>query len=578
MLRMYLLVETWVIVVPIVAVVLIGGGIALYVFWGKGKHLDNEILEVENHLGQINALPIKEKLAKLEVIGKNNVVFNSVYEEYQNLQKESESYYQLEIVPDIEKARAELKNKKYENTATALKGLQDKVSTYETKINKIDQRLNEVLKDDISTRSYETTVREKFKQYHDLYLSMEDDVSVYKEELENREKLIQDKFAGYDENLRRGHFDDANDELHDIEKMTADATAYLNDTHQAIVMITKELPRKLNETITMFNEMKDQYPLYHIAVGTNVTKIKDSISQLAERLRMFDAANINDSIQPTNTEIDELRGKLENERESRIEYEEKHDTCCDKESDIEKSHNKYMREVSHLSTIYKIDDKLKAKSNQVRSDVQKLSIIRKSLESLECGNQPYSLRVVKIREMATQIDAVGKSIDEYKKGIEELKSDAENAYQLVYDSSYQLKNAELDLRNAKHDIMISRYVESFNKAYAIIEKLNNIIGQTPIDISETRTLTSDLKMISERLLNDVKLDLETKEYCEQLIVFANAYRGNFSDIARSTSKAEDLYRTGRFKEAIDILNQAILTSRLELPEPLKRNPLEPRGE
>ena len=562
-----LLVATWIIVVPIVVVV-IAGLIVLYVVWGKGKRLENQILEAENHIGQIKSNNIKEKLAKLEVIGKNNVVFNSVFEEHQGLLNESENYYNLEIVPDIDKAKAELKAKKYDNTIVALRGLNEKISVYEDKVQKINTRLDEVLKDDNETRSYEATVKAKFKEYKDLYHSMEDDVIVYKTELERREIEISEMFAGYEDNLHRGNFTDAQDELHAIEKKTLDAMAYLNDNHQSIVMVTKELPQRLNEVITMYNEMKDQYPLYHIAVSTNVNEIKNDITGLGDKLRVFDTANLSTDIQSTVEKIDSLRAKLENERNSRIEYEEKHDDCCNKESEIEKSHTKYMREVSQLGTVYHVDDSLKAKSAMVRNEVNKLSIIRKGLDSLECANQPYSLRITKIREMAVQIDAVEKAVQDYKSIIEHMKDDAEYAYKLIYDASYQVKNAELDLRNARHDVLTARYVNQFNKVYELIEKLNELTSHTPIDTAEVKKNTSELNMSSEKLLHDVSEDLLNKEFAEKLILFANIYRGSFSDVARSVNKAEELYFAGRFKEAVDIVLTA--TSRFETPEPLKK--------
>ncbi len=559
-----LFVSVWLIIGPVAAVG-VAAGIVLYVVYGRAKRLDNLILEIENKLGKIKSIPIKEKLAKLEVIGKSNVVFSSVYEEYAALLRESNDYYEQEIVPEIDKAEAELKAKKYEQVQTIINGINGKVEIFLGKINQINQRLDDILKEDVDTRSYENVVRDLFKSYKDIYRGMYDDVALYRQELEAREASIASLFTGYDDNLRTGHFEDAKDELKTIEEKTHEAIDYLNNNRNSIVMVTRELPASLNEIILLFNEMITQgFPLYNLSATTKIAKIKTTIEDLISRLRIFNTTAIEDDIADVQNNIADLKAGLENERESRIEFDEKNDACYDKAAEIERSHAKYMREVAQLSNIYSMDDVLKGKSILVRSEVTKLSVIRKSLDSLTYGNQPYSLRVTKIREMVAQIEAVEKSMTDYKQAIIDMKDIVEYGYKQVSDTTYTLKNAQIQVRNARHEVLRQRYIEDFNYAYKLIETLNELVSTTPIDTASVGKCSAELNVCCEKLLAAVNLDLEQKSMAEQLIMYANSYRSIFNDVARNIGKAEDLYFAGEFKTALTTALQAV--ERFPLPD------------
>ena len=204
--------------------------------------------------------------------------------------------------------------------------------------------------------------------------------------------------------------------------------------------------------IDLYNEMQSlDYPLYHIVAVTTINSIKDSVSNVVSMLREFSFEGIEEVISEIDNKIADLHNKLDNEKNSRLEFDEKNKLCYDQAEALERAYIKYMREASQLGTVYQIDKDLEQKSSYVKSEVNKLSIIRKTLDSLNYGQQPYSLRVEKMREMVVQVEAVERGIKEYKASIANMRDNAEYAYDLVYDASYKLKNAQIEIRNSKHE-------------------------------------------------------------------------------------------------------------------------------
>ncbi|MFA6936094.1 MAG: septation ring formation regulator EzrA, partial [Bacilli bacterium] len=152
--------------------------------------------------------------------------------------------------------------------------------------------------------------------------------------------------------------------------------------------------------------------------------------------------------------------------------------------------------------------------------------------------------------------------------IANMRDNAEYAYDLVYDASYKLKNAQIEIRNSKHEFLREKYVDDFNYSYSLIEKLSLLISKAPIDTQSVNKYSEELNNNCNTVINNVNEDLRLLKIAEKLLMHANSYRSSFSDVARNLSKAEMFYFEGRFKDAIDLTLEA--TSRFYIPEQLTK--------
>jgi len=558
-------------IITIVAVVIVIFVVALVVvrLKTKQKRLSSIIFNYEKQVLNIKSIPVQSKLTKLEVVGKNNVVYASVFAEYSKSYKDTCDYYDEELRKQFDTAKAQVSNKEYASFSNTIKFIEESVFSYIQKVNQLDSQLQEIMKDEVDTKSYEDKVRLLYADCKKNYDDIKGDVEVLEVEYNTIFEDINDKFNLYDNDIQSGNYTDAKDMLEIIEKETIELENKLLQGHNPIKRATKILPQHLNEVIDLYNEMQSQdYPLYHIVAVTTINSIKDSVSNVVSMLREFSFEGIEEVISEIDNKIADLHNKLDNEKNSRLEFDEKNKLCYDQAEALERAYIKYMREASQLGTVYQIDKDLEQKSSYVKSEVNKLSIIRKTLDSLNYGQQPYSLRVEKMREMVVQVEAVERGIKEYKDSIANMRDNAEYAYDLVYDASYKLKNAQIEIRNSKHEFLREKYVDDFNYSYSLIEKLSLLISKAPIDTQSVNKYSAELNNNCNTVINNVNEDLRLLRIAEKLLMHANSYRSSFSDVARNLSKAEMFYFEGRFKDAIDLTLEA--TSRFYIPEQLTK--------
>ena len=90
----------------------------------------------------------------------------------------------------------------------------------------------------------------------------------------------------------------------------------------------------------------------------------------------------------------------------------------------------------------------------------------------------------------------------------------------------------------------------------------------PIDISKVQQLSSELAKLTDKLEKTASKQIVDAQYAEKLLMYANAFRPSYSDIARDVSKAEIYFYDGKFTEAIAITKEAL--SRFPMPEHLER--------
>ncbi len=564
-----LVIKGWIIALIAAVVIAI---IVLYIIFGKGKRLNKEVDFVESRLDAVNLLDIKEKIAKLEVIGRNNIVFANVYSEYQGEFEANEEYKTAEINPDIDKVKLEIKEKKYDLARELLDNINSKAEIYEEKVEKIRTRLEEILQQEVDTKSYETKVRELFSGYKELYRSMKDDVSTFANQLETRENDIDNLFLGYKSNVDDGRFEDAKETLQAIEKQTNEATAYLNENRDAIVRVTKDLPARLNELIATYNSMlKEGYPLYNLNMGGSVNNLSARLSNLVSRLRVFNPDGIIVDSETLAADIEKLSSKLGMERDCRIEFDTTYNSCYNDAVEIERNHTKNIRELAELRNYYKIDDETNAKANNVRIEVNKLKDIKKDLDEVTLGRQqPYSYRVIKIRELSEQINTVKARMEEYRNAFIFMKDVTEKAYNQIYDTYKEIKGLQLDVRNSKHSVLMSKYNNEFNRCYRLIETLDQAIHDAPIDVQIVKSNSLELTQLSEELRNQIQKELANKKVAENIIMYSNAYRSSFADVANALTKAETAYFNGDFEEAIEITDR-VVQDKFQFPEELRHN-------
>lgn len=549
--------------IGIILCVVVGLIIAVFVFLyvrvkTKKSRLMKNIHVLNKNFVEIQSLPIQAKLVKIEQIGDKNVVFARLCEEYTTQYDQIRKTYEPDLKKEFELAKEQVHAGDYLNLNETMKGLHIKLQAYKDKMYEVDRLVSSVTQDEEAIIAKAKNIKTILSECREIFVVNQEELKIFEAEYEEVFNDIQTNFDIYDDHLIRGNYTDAKEVLISLERIVVNLHKNISIAPKYANLATKVIPSKINLIIDEYTEMQTKgYPLYHIFANSTVSTVKDLLGQVIYSIKMFQFDGLENQINSIMEKINELRGKLEKEKENCLQFESEWMDIYNKAEDLERLYIKNMKDITRLSKVYEISERTNALANAAKVEVNKLSVIRRTLDSLNYGKQPYSTRLVKMQELKAQIAVVEEAINTYRNNFEDMRDNSEDAYDLVNEATVKLKNLQLAVRNTKIEKLKQNFNDEFAFGYNLIEKLGNIISYQPIDVDRVNKYYGDLKALVERIEKEASLQIKKAEYTEKLIMFANSYRSQFAEVARNCAKAELYFFDARFDEAIEMVKEAL---------------------
>jgi len=507
---------------------------------------------------EVQSLPIQAKLVKIEQIGAKNVVFARLFEEYSTLYNEIRKNYEPDLKKEFELAKEQVHASDYLNLNETMKGLHIKLQAYKDKMYEVDKLVSSVTQDEETVRAKEKNIKTIYLECREIFTANEEELKIFSDEFNAVFDNIDANFEIYNDHLIRGNYTDAKEVLISLERIVNNLYKNVSLAPKYANLATKVIPSKINNIIDEYTEMQTKgYPLYHVFANSTVSTVKDLLGQVIYSIRTFQFDGLENLINTIMDKISELRNKLEQEKENCIQFESEWTEIYNRAEDLERLYIKNMKDITRLSKVYEISKRTNELAEVAKIEVNKLSVIRRTLDSLNYGKQPYSTRLAKMKELNEQIKVVEAAINSYRSNFEDMRDNSELAYDLANESTTKLKRLQLAIRNTKIEKLRQIYNDEFAIGYNIIEKLGNVISYQPIDVDRVNKYYYELKALVERLEKETTSAIRKAEYTEKLIMFANAYRSQFGEIARSCAKAELYFFDARFDEAIEMVKDSL---------------------
>ena len=550
----------WTIIIVIAVVIVV----ALVAFvWirlvTKRSRFQKAILELDRKKNEINDLPIGFKLLRLEKIGNNNVVYAEVHREYKKKYDDLADEFNKDFATDYEACQRLLNEANYRKLAETIQVVENKLNTYDSKMKQLGEQIGQLTKDEDDTRNLEAELKTKNRECYEQYQKNHHELEILQDEFKEGFHQIDEKFKTYGEYMNRGNYTDAkemlmmiNDDLNEIEKQIQYAPKYT-------VVLTKDIPFAMNAVIDKYNDMQaNGYPLFHILASSTINNIKDRLTRIVSKLKYFEYGEIDEQIAEIYKDIKDLDNQLNEEKKSRDLFDEESKKIYDEAEALERFYIKHIKEVADLRKVYVVNDKQSELESRFKVEIQKLSVIRSGMDSLNYGNQAYSTRLGKLNDLINQVKIVRDCKDMITNNIEGMRDNSDDAYNLVEEGATRLKNLEIQLRNSRVEKLIQNFADDFADGYYTIDKLKGLFNVTPIEIDKVQYYRDSLITLLNRLQNEIQKQIDAAKYAERLLMYANSLKNDTGgDRIRNISKAELYYYDGKYEDAIRIAISAI---------------------
>ncbi|MGM9881765.1 MAG: septation ring formation regulator EzrA [Bacilli bacterium] len=328
----------------------------------------------------------------------------------------------------------------------------------------------------------------------------------------------------------------------------------LEDVPTVVLMATVLVPNKIEEATTYYYRMKrDGYPLDYLNVEYNIKEIRDKINHIMENLKKLE---LGDAIIELKTFIEYFNGlynDFDKEKESKDLFRQNIKELGYKIDNV----NKVVRDI-----YLQIDD-IKYNYNLSDEDINKFSLLNRNLEKINKDYKilvdqgkmktfAYSKLVDELDGLSLKLSRLQDDLDYQLRSITSMKDDETRAREQLTTIEELLKKAKYRLKDVKIPVIPSSYYIELNEAQDAIREIVKELDKKPIVIKILNIRVDTARDLVFKIYNKTNDMIKLVNASEKIIIYGNRYRSSYEEIDIALSKAEELFKRGKYKESFDL--------------------------
>ena len=541
-----------IVLLSIAVAALIAGAILIYVFVIRRNLYRKQVKDLEKRYTQLHMIlteDVEQYIARLEYISNQNLEYIHIHEKflrlYQDILQENDraSYIAADGL------RQTTHERKYNGINNLIESTRKIINEFEKRVNNIYNELNKLLQKDEEFHQDELTLQRQYRSIKEKYVIHEGELKLMEESFNKIFERIDKLFVECEELTGAARYEEASEKLPIIEQVLKALTESFDDLPAFCVRITKIIPRKIEEIKTKYAELEaKEFPLHHLKVMSRVESYKFTLEELAKNVCNFRLNNVQKQLDDIDDDIINIFKEFDNEESAKVFFDANCEKMYNATYEFEKQFKRIKRALPEYKEVYLIKDKYLDKVDELEKDINSVQTIKRDLDNYihSSTRQPYTIIVSKINDMITEMRRIEEIIRDFNQYLNSLKIDSENAYKTICDYYIKLKDAQYVLREMAVPSYSDRLKLSFERAYAYLEQVGDIIKVKPIDVSAANDYLNNARELIEGLLRDVQEQSGQRKYAEESIVYANQYRQGFIDCKYQLNNAGTSFFEGDF--------------------------------
>ncbi|MBR1581750.1 MAG: hypothetical protein IJ656_01830 [Bacilli bacterium] len=554
---------TLIIVLSIVGVALLVGAFILIekliIKKANSKKILNEVEKKYEYNHSLLLGQDAQYIQRLEIISRSNLLYSDIHATYFRQFKEIRDNQDAQYLEILNELKDKFFQKDYKGLKQYYRDNVDVLNGFEESVKSFSNKLYDIIKPEEEARQQILKYKDEFRKVKSEFNSYENDLVFVYDSFQKVFENIENKFYDYEAAVETANYDEAKAMIPEIEKILEVLGVLITEIPKLIKEVNIYLPDEIDELVKEYNEMvQEGYPLASFRVEDTVSNIQFKIDEIKERLKGLRINGIRQEIDSIYNLINGYHESFKQEKDCKVIFENEYEAVNNNFLKLEKEFINISNAMVKIKKYYVIDpsheeqfNELKDKLNEVSKDKRRLEIYVHSMEKTL-----FKDLVSKMEDLKRGNGEFNAKINNYLTYISSLKNDAENAYKLIATHYLKAKEYFSDLKQnyPKH---YKVYADDFDKLFQMLDEINAILSVVPIDILKLNKTVNTLTELSSNLFKNVEEVKHLKRSARNLIITANRDRNKFADINSIIEQAEDLYKNGEYKQALDIVNNAL---------------------
>ena len=538
----------------------IGGGLVilgvllflLYHFVISRNNIKHQVRELQKKYSYLDALLIgqdSQYIHRLEIISRTNLLYVDKHEKFSRRFKEIYDNDDRFAESMLRQLNALINNKQFKNIKTVIIDTKKAMKTFEDKVNALDNDLYTLIKPEEDSRQSILKLKENYRRVKQTFYANSNDLDLVSSSINQVFDKLDQMFVEFETHIESAEYDDAQALLPTIGKVVSALESALSQLPNLCILVNAVIPEKIENLKREYDELEGKgLPLYNLSFQMRLGEWTNDLNIIRSRLTKLQIANIMESLDALQSEIEETRELLNNEEKDKIFFETNNKEIYQTVIDLEKTFLKICSLLPEIYKTYVVTEERSEKVEQLKQVMNNLGSTKQSLDNYihSSMKQPFSTLKGKLDELSAQYDIATEGIEEFKQYLEFLKSSSEEAYTLVFVYYYRLKQVESLLREISIPEFSEPYHVRIEDCYDLLNEIDKAIKVQPIAVDEINDKVSMLKASANALFDEIENKFREMQLAESAIVYANRDRNHQDDVNQQLGALEKEFYHGEF--------------------------------
>ncbi len=524
----------------------------LYHFVISRNRIKHQVRELQKKYSYLDALLIgqdSQYIHRLEIISRTNLLYVDKHEKFSRRFKEIYENDDKFAESMLKQLNALINNKQFKNIKTVIGDTKKAMKVFEDKVNALDNDLYTLIKPEEDSRQSILKLKENYRRVKQTFYANSSDLDLVSSSINQVFDKLDQMFVEFETHIESAEYDDAQGLLPTISKVVAALESALSQLPNLCILVNTVIPEKIEDLKKDYEILEAQgLPLYNLSFQTKLGEWNNDLNIIRTRLTKLQIANIMESLDALQSEIEEMRELLNNEQNDKNFFEEHNEEIYQQVVDLEKAFLKICSLLPELYRTYVVTDERKEKVEQLKQTMNSLGTTKQSLDNYVHSSlkQPFSTLKGKLDELNNQYAVAKEGMEEFKQYIEFLKTSSEEAYTLVFVYYYRLKQVESLLREIAIPEFSEPYRVRIEDCYDLLNEIDKAIKVQPIAVDEINEKVANLKGNANALFDEIENKFREMQLAESAVVYANRDRNHQDDVHQQLSALEEEFYQGEF--------------------------------
>ena len=519
----------------------------------QNKKYKKEIEELDIRKNNLIGVPVLSEITKVKELIKTDNLKNKL-DDWDNTFTTIRDEKIPELTDLISEADFLIDRKDYKQAVKKITNIEIEINSLKKKTDHLLEEVKLITNSEERNRALITKLKIVYREDQNKFERSKKEYGVIADYLEKEIDNIDDLFAKFEKAMDNNDYVSVEKKINLLDDKITKLGKLLEDIPTIVLMATVLVPNKIDEAITYYYRMKrDGYPLDYLNVEYNIKEIKNKIDNIMENLKKLE---LGESIIELKTFIEyfnELYNDFDKEKECKDLFRQNIKDFSYKIDNI----NKVVRDI-----YLQIDD-IKYNYNLSDEDINKFSILNKNLEKINQDYKilvdqgkmktfAYSKLVDELNGLSLKLARLQDDLDFQLRSITSMKDDETRAREQLATIENLLKKAKYRLKDYKIPVIPSSYYIELTEAQDAIREIIKELDRKPIVIKILNIRVDTARDLVFKIYNKTNDMIKIASMSEKIIIYGNRYRSSYEEIDIALTKAEELFKRGKYKESLDL--------------------------